>query len=84
MLIHVDDETLSYEAEKSQYPLQFECGATDLISLEPIDNRLVPLRFYNLTKPDNIKLLEQDLRDFYSVIYENDGKIKIFIYLYTR
>ena len=71
-LINVDEETLKYEAENVCYPLPFQIGSTDLISMEPTNESLVPLRYCNLNKPEYIKRLEQNLRPFFMVIYEND------------
>jgi len=72
VLLNIDKNSLSLEAERIHYPLQFESGSTDLLSLEPTNDNLVPLRYCNLNKPVYIKHLESNLRDFYQVLYEND------------
>jgi len=75
VLLSIDDNSLKKEAEQSEYPLQFQVGSTDLISMEPTNDKLVPLRYCNLNKPEHIKHLEQELRSFFIIIYENDRKI---------
>ena len=74
MLIHIEDELLKIHAEKIGFPLKFQVGSTDLISLEPTNLSLVPLRYCKLNKPEIIDRLERNLRSFFMIIYENDSK----------
>ena len=65
VLLHVDDETLKDEAERIEFPLQFEIGSTDLISLEPCDENFRPFRFIKKGKSKEIKDIEEELKKLF-------------------
>jgi hypothetical protein len=72
VLIHADENQLKKEAERIEFPLQFEIGITDLISLEPCDRKWHPYRFVKEGKPHDINNLEKNLTDFMILLYQDD------------
>lgn len=50
MVIKGSDETLELEASAQEYTKQLEIGFADLMSLEPCDNKLRPLRCKNILR----------------------------------
>jgi hypothetical protein len=72
MLIHADEELLRDHADWIEYELQFEIGSTDVLSLEPCDDKLRPYRLMNEDKPGDIVKLELELKNFSDVIFQNE------------
>lgn len=72
VLIHADEDLLRDHADWIEYELQFEIGSTDLLSLEPCDDNLRPYRLITDDKPDDIYKLEQELKNFSDLIYNNE------------
>lgn len=72
VLMHADEEVLKNEAERIDFNLQFEVGATDFLSLEPCDEKLRPYLFTKQSKPSYITDLEKTLEDFHKMFYEQD------------
>jgi hypothetical protein len=73
VLINVDDSLLKDEAERTEFLLQLEIGATDLLSLEPCDKRWRPYRFISEGKPSEVRMLEHDLNDFIFTLYDTNS-----------
>jgi len=69
ILVFADDNCLRKEADRITYNLEFEIGAVDLLSMEPIDSNLRPLRFVAHTKPENIMDKEKKLEPLFDVLY---------------
>ena len=77
VLIHADDNCLKREADRIGYNMEFEMGSVDLLSLEPMDSNLRPLRFVNHTKPLSIIAKEKNLEPLYSCLYYDNSNIYI-------
>lgn len=72
VLCHFEEEVLREEAERMEFEIQMEVGSTDLFSLEPCDSKWRPYRLVTDKKPENIKKLEEELQDFFIIIYQDD------------
>jgi len=72
VLINANEDLLKNEADWMEFPLQFEIGNTDLISLEPCDEKYIPLRCVTLGKPDFIVKLEEETQNFMKFLYEDE------------
>ncbi len=77
ILIYADDNCLKKEADRVCFNLEIEIGAIDLLSLEPIDSNLRPLRFLSRHKKDHIKQKEKELEPLYDLLYFVDDNSKI-------
>ena len=65
ILVHADDREIEIEAERVEFDVQLELGATDLPSLEPCDRLFRPLR---LTPPDPTLINTTLVRDIYDLL----------------
>ncbi len=45
ILIHASEDALKKEAERIGFFLEYQLGASDILSLEPVDENLRPIRF---------------------------------------
>jgi len=83
VLIYANDEVLKKEADRIHFNLELEIGAIDLLSMEPIDVNLRPLRYIFHTKPLNIIEKEKTLEPLYESIFMNDdNRIQLFNFRY--
>jgi hypothetical protein len=72
VLLNANEDLLKNEADWMEFPLQFEIGNTDLISLEPCDEKYIPLRCVTLGKPDFISKLEDETQSFIKFLYGDE------------
>ncbi len=78
ILIYADDACLKKEANRIGFNLEFEIGSIDLLSMEPKDDNLRPLRFVAHTKPPFVLDKELMLQPLYEVLFSvDDLSIKI-------
>lgn len=72
VLCNFEEDILKEEAERLEFEMQMEVGSSDLLSLEPCDKKWRPYRFVKEGKPRDIKLLEEELQEFYIILYQDE------------
>lgn len=71
MVLKCDEDVLTKHAESIEMTKQMELGACDLMSLEPVDRRLRPLRIKNYMKMD-----EGEYKEYYDERMKKRGMSK--------
>ncbi len=75
-LLYTSDSTIKKEAERTNFHLQVEIGSLDLLSLEPINDNLIPLRFVKKWKKEDIVKKELSLKYLFKLLYKVDIECK--------
>ena len=71
ILVSANESVMDSCANEIKLPLQFELGDTDLLSMEPINVNLFPLRFCD-NKPAEIKRKLEELDKLFTFLFDKD------------
>lgn len=79
ILLFANDVSLKKEADRIRFNLELEVGAIDLLSMEPIDENLRPLRFITKSKPERVSDREKVLEPLFDILFQIDDLSILFI-----
>lgn len=81
LMLAADEVDLQNEAERVNYPLQMELGATDMDSLEPCDENLRPL---GRLKKEGFEAIQKEIEDLKAGLYKEVKGVESDSYQRTR